>query len=53
LSALGGASFLVFADLVSRVAIRPTELPVGILTAFIGGPAFLFLLRQTKREYRF
>jgi iron complex transport system permease protein len=53
LSALGGASFLVFADLVSRVVIRPTELPVGILTAFIGGPAFLLLLRQTKREYRF
>lgn len=53
LSALGGASFLVFADLVSRVALRPTELPVGILTAFIGGPAFLFLLRRTKREYRF
>lgn len=53
LSALGGASFLVFADLLARVAIPPTELPVGILTAFIGGPAFLFLLRRTKREYRF
>lgn len=53
LSALGGASFLVFADLLSRVAIPPTELPVGILTAFIGGPAFLFLLRRAKREYRF
>lgn len=53
LSALGGASFLVFADLLARVAIPPTELPVGILTAFIGGPAFLVLLRRTKREYRF
>jgi iron complex transport system permease protein len=53
LSALGGASFLMLADLLSRVAIPPTELPVGIVTAFIGGPAFLFLLRRTKREYRF
>jgi iron complex transport system permease protein len=53
LSALGGATFLMLADLVSRIAIPPTELPVGILTAFIGGPAFLFLLRRTGREYRF
>jgi iron complex transport system permease protein len=53
LAALGGATFLVTADLLSRIAIPPTELPVGILTAFIGGPAFLFLLRRSKREYRF
>jgi iron complex transport system permease protein len=53
LSALGGATFLVLADLIARIAIAPTELPVGILTAFIGGPAFLFLLRRTGREYRF
>ena len=53
LSALAGATFLMLADLVSRIAIPPTELPVGILTAFIGGPAFLFLLRRTGREYRF
>lgn len=53
LAALGGATFLVTADLLSRIAISPTELPVGILTAFIGGPAFLFLLRRSKREYRF
>lgn len=53
LSALGGATFLMLADLISRIAMPPTELPVGILTAFIGGPAFLFLLRRTRREYRF
>lgn len=53
LAALGGATFLVAADLLSRIAMPPTELPVGILTAFIGGPAFLFLLRRSKREYRF
>lgn len=49
----GGAAFLVIADLLSRSLMPPTELPVGILTAFVGGPAFLFLLHQSKREYRF
>jgi len=53
LSALGGATFLVVADLLARIAIPPTELPIGILTAFVGGPAFLILLRRSKREYRF
>lgn len=53
LAALGGASFLVTADLLSRIVVAPTELPVGILTAFIGGPAFLVMLRRSKHEYRF
>ncbi|HTV56042.1 MAG TPA: iron ABC transporter permease [Terriglobia bacterium] len=53
LAALGGAAFLVMADLLSRVVMPPNELPVGILTAFVGGPAFLLLLRRSKREYRF
>jgi iron complex transport system permease protein len=53
LAALGGAAFLVTADLLSRILMSPAELPVGILTAFIGGPAFLYMLRRTKREYRF
>ena len=53
LSALGGATFLVFADLISRIAFRPTELPIGILTALVGGPAFLLLLRRTRREHGF
>lgn len=53
LAALGGAAFLVSADLLSRVVMPPNELPVGILTAFVGGPAFLLLLRRSKREYRF
>ncbi|HLJ86148.1 MAG TPA: iron ABC transporter permease [Candidatus Angelobacter sp.] len=50
-SALCGATFLVLADTLARTVIAPSELPVGILTAFIGGPAFLYLLRRTKREY--
>lgn len=41
---LGGAGFLVVCDILARVVIRPVELPIGILTACLGGPFFLFLL---------
>lgn len=51
-SALAGASFLVLADLLARTILAPTDLPVGILTAFLGGPYFLYLLRKTRQEYR-
>ena len=51
-AALAGASFVVLADLLARTLLTPTELPVGILTAFLGGPYFLFLLRRERREYR-
>jgi iron complex transport system permease protein len=51
-AALVGASFLVLADLLARALLPPTEIPVGILTAFIGGPFFLWLLRRERREYR-
>jgi len=53
LAALGGAAFLVITDLLARIVMPPNEVPVGILTALVGGPAFLLLLRRTKREYRF
>lgn len=43
-SALAGASLLVFADVFARLALAPAELPIGIVTAFIGAPFFLFLL---------
>jgi iron complex transport system permease protein len=43
-SALFGATFLIMCDLVARAAFAPTELPVGIVTAIIGGPFFLWLL---------
>jgi ABC-type Fe3+-siderophore transport system permease subunit len=45
-SALGGAAFLVLADTLARVVLAPTELPVGALTALVGGPLFLVLLRR-------
>jgi ABC-type Fe3+-siderophore transport system permease subunit len=43
-SFLAGAIFLTWADTVARVLLAPAELPVGIITAFLGGPFFLFLL---------
>src|SRR5438874_9569630 len=51
-SALGGAIFLTLADLLARVVIAPAVLPVGVFTALVGAPFFLFLLRNSKREYR-
>ncbi len=47
-SALAGAAFLVLADCFARTAIAPLEIPVGVITAFLGGPFFLFLLRRKK-----
>jgi len=50
LSALGGAAFLIFADLLARTLLAPTELPVGVVTALIGAPFFVILLRRLKRS---
>jgi iron complex transport system permease protein len=47
---LAGALFLVIADTFARSIRAPYELPVGMLTAFVGGPAFLYLLRRHRRE---
>ena len=41
LSALGGAAFLVLADLIARTVLSPAEVPIGVITAFVGGPFFL------------
>ncbi|MEW9904508.1 FecCD family ABC transporter permease [Pseudomonas putida] len=43
-SLLAGGALLLFADLVARLALAPAELPIGIVTALIGAPFFLFLL---------
>lgn len=43
-SALAGGTLLMAADLVSRVAVRPIELPVGLVTVMLGFPLFLYLL---------
>ncbi|MCL4839292.1 MAG: iron ABC transporter permease [Thermoanaerobaculia bacterium] len=47
---LGGGAFLVLADLAARTLLVPNELPVGVLTALLGGPFFLWLLRRRARE---
>jgi iron complex transport system permease protein len=47
-SALGGAVLVVLADLVARTAAAPAEVPLGVLTAALGGPFFFWLLRRTR-----
>lgn len=49
-SALGGSVLLLGADLVARTAVPYAELPIGMLTALIGGPFFFWLLRRTRRR---
>ena len=50
-SALAGAAFLVLADSVARTIIAPREVPIGVITAMLGGPFFLALLRNRKASY--
>lgn len=50
LSALGGAALLLAADLVARLAVMPAELPIGIVTAAVGAPFFLWLLLTRQRS---
>jgi len=45
---LGGGLFLISADLVARLLIEPVELPVGLITAAIGGPLFLWLVSRKR-----
>ncbi|WP_277586912.1 FecCD family ABC transporter permease [Psychrobacillus antarcticus] len=50
LSFINGAALLIVCDLVSRTIISPTELPIGVITAFIGAPVFAFIFfRQRKK----
>jgi iron complex transport system permease protein len=50
-TAIAGSIFLVLTDTLARTVLAPSEIPVGLLTAFIGGPFFLYLLRRTRRGY--
>jgi iron complex transport system permease protein len=49
LSLMGGAAFLVLADLIARTVLSPAELPIGVVTAFVGAPFFVAVLRVTRR----
>jgi iron complex transport system permease protein len=48
LAALFGAAFLVLADIVARTALSPAELPIGVVTAFVGAPFFVLVLRTSR-----
>ncbi len=50
LSLMFGGVFLVLADLVARTVMAPAELPIGVVTAFIGAPFFLFILKSRGSE---
>lgn len=49
--ALAGASFLIICDLFCRTIILPAEVPVGVITALVGGPLFIYLLRKKSRDF--
>jgi iron complex transport system permease protein len=48
-SAIGGPLLLIIADVIARTIYAPTELPIGVVTALIGAPFFIFLLIRSKR----
>lgn len=50
ISALAGGFFLIFCDMLGRIIIAPEEIRVGIMTALIGAPYFLWLLRRLERH---
>jgi iron complex transport system permease protein len=47
-SALGGATLLVLADLAARTIVSPSELPLGVLTALVGGPFLMLMMLKTR-----
>ncbi len=49
-SALAGSVFLIICDTIARTIIAPTEIPIGVVTALIGSPIFIHLLRRRSKE---
>ena len=47
-SMIGGAAFLVLADVAARTVQAPAEVPIGVITALVGAPFFLFVLRSRR-----
>jgi iron complex transport system permease protein len=47
-SMIGGAAFLILADVAARTVQAPAEIPIGVVTAFVGAPFFLFVLRSRR-----
>lgn len=50
LSVVGGAAGLLLTDIIARTAIAPQELPLGVITALVGAPFFVWLLRRAKQQ---
>ncbi|ANP69254.1 Iron-uptake system permease protein FeuB [Clostridium tyrobutyricum] len=50
-SILLGGIFLIWADVCARVVVSPEELPIGVVTAFIGAPFFLWLLKKSSYSF--
>jgi iron complex transport system permease protein len=48
LSVVVGGAFLVLADVLARTILSPAELPIGVVTAFVGAPFFALVLRTTR-----
>ncbi|MEM4447514.1 MAG: iron ABC transporter permease [Candidatus Jordarchaeales archaeon] len=51
LSSISGANLLLAADILARVAMKPVELPIGVITSFVGIPFFAYLLIKKGRKY--
>ena len=50
-SALAGAIFLIWVDVIARTIVQPQEIPVSVITALVGAPFFLWLLRLRRQAY--
>ena len=50
-ASLGGAAFLIACDTLARLLVSPSELPVGVITAFSGAPFFLYLLSARGSQW--
>jgi iron complex transport system permease protein len=46
---LSGAVFLILADVIARTVVAPSEVPIGVITAMVGAPFFLYLLRRRAK----
>jgi iron complex transport system permease protein len=52
LSAIGGGIYVLWADTLARTLLSPTEIPLGVITAFLGAPFFAYLLHKDKKMLR-
>jgi iron complex transport system permease protein len=50
LASIGGGTFLVLCDALARTVLAPLEIPVGVVTAIVGGPFFLVILQHRMKQ---